>query len=86
MRFNIVCVSTRPRRGLPTSQSNALTTEAITVRIQLRHPHVVLFLVQQCVEMIVSWIQLRALNRSGNSRRQIAGPADAARRIPAPLP
>jgi hypothetical protein len=38
----------------------------------------VLFLVQQCVAMIVSWIQLRVLNRSGDSPRQIADPVDAA--------
>jgi hypothetical protein len=28
--------------------------------------------------MIVSWIQLRAFNRSGDPRRQIAAPVDAA--------
>jgi hypothetical protein len=36
--------------------------------------------------MIVSWIQLRALNRSSDFRRQIVAPVDAALKRKSPIP
>ena len=50
-----------------------------------RHIPDLLFLVQKLVEMVVSWIHLRALDRVSDFRRQIAGPEGATLKRAKPL-
>jgi glucose-6-phosphate dehydrogenase assembly protein OpcA len=79
----IVRQVTRPV-SRPSLRSQLAELRDVTLK-QLRRQQAVLSLVQEFVEMTVSWTHLRALNRSGDFRRQIVDPVNAALKGAKPL-